>query len=318
MVKKWLLKMQPGAEAHIWQFQLLLATVTVITVFTIVESTFARWALIISLFLYYAANLIVVYGRVLDVSNIRQANHQAPEEMVERDKQGKRKLLLWVLLAIVAICSVLYYIAQRVPSDTQGHIAFFAAVGATGAWMTGIALALFTYQQWQLRKAEHSLLYTPRLMLDYAGPPIVGRIEENGVRYPYGIKWDIFVRNLSRIPILIHRVTLEIRLSGNERTNRVGLDPLYAHLLEPPTPPRPFQVSLDTPKIVRWIVEGTSVGETLDYVSAESNRREFELVCRVSASMPQNPEIWIAKEFFSEPIHIPQDAPWGDPISFLT
>ena len=75
MVKKWLSKMQPWAEAHIWQFQLLLATVTVVTVFAIVESTFARWALIISLFLYYAANLIVVYGRVLDVSNIRQANH---------------------------------------------------------------------------------------------------------------------------------------------------------------------------------------------------------------------------------------------------
>jgi len=312
--------MQPWAKAHIWQFELLLATVAVVTVLTLLKNVFARWALIISLFLYYAAKLTTVYTvEPSEVSSEKESRQRTQERRGTSGvlKQWKWPLLGLLVLAIVAFL-LYYFVARRLSADTQGYIAFFVSIGAIGAWVTGIALAIFAYQQWQIRKTEHGLLFIPQLSLALGGPPIAGLLNEDGMRYPYRVEWTVVIRNISQIPVSINRLGLEVRLAGVSDSKRAVFSPKDAHILEPANLRAPFDITLSTPQRIRWIAEGPDVGDTFDYVSGDSGKREFELICRVSYSIPQSPNNWITDEIISEPCYISEKASWGRAQPFLT
>lgn len=319
-VQPLLRKMQPWARAHIWQFELLLATVAVIMVLTLLKNAFAFWALLISLFLYYAARLITVYTIEPSGASTGQETRQERRErwgIIRVLKRWRWPLLGLLVLAIIAFL-LYYFVARQLPVNTQGYMTFFTSVGAIGAWVTGIALAIFAYQQWQMRHVEHSLLFIPRLLFSPVGPPITGMLEKDPVRYPYRVEWTVAIRNVSQIPIWIDRLALEVRLAGIADSKRAIFSPKDAHILEPADLIPPFDVTLSTPRKISWIIEGPNAGDTFDYVSGDSGSREFELVCRTSYSIPQSPNKWITDEIISEPCYVPENAGWGRSKYVLT
>lgn len=118
-VQPLLRKMQPWARAHIWQFELLLATVAVIMVLTLLKNAFAFWALLISLFLYYAARLITVYTIEPSGASTGQETRQERWErwgIIRVLKRWRWPLLGLLVLAIIAFL-LYYFVARQLPRE---------------------------------------------------------------------------------------------------------------------------------------------------------------------------------------------------------
>ncbi|MBE9513174.1 MAG: hypothetical protein IMY77_03890 [Chloroflexi bacterium] len=236
------------------------------------------------------------------------------------EMSGRNIWILVVILALVAIIIVAIFVPRQLQLDPQGYQTFYMAFAATGAWVTGIALAMFAYQQYKLRQTEHGLLFEPQILLRSAGTPITGELTYNNQRYPYRIEWTVLILNTSQQPILIEFMSLRIRQWGwGKATDKEGYlnTPSY-HVLEPDGLEPPFQVTLTTPRRIRWIIEGYSAGQDLDDFFGDSNNRNFEFIFYVQAINPQDPSTSIWYGISSNSFRIPKDAPWGDKIPTLT
>lgn len=186
----------------------------------------------------------------------------------------------------------------------------FTALGAIGAWVTGIALAVFAYLQWQVHQKQHNLLYTPRLKLLSSGTPVTGPGYYDETSYPYRIEWTILLQNSSKLPISVRHLVVENRLLGEENERQGILTPLYCRGVEPENIQLPFQVTSVAPVKIKWIVEGPNAGDPFAYVSNDKDKRGFQLICKIKYTTPLD-ERTLTEEIVSDEVYVPLDAKWG-------
>ena len=256
-MKKWLPIVEAWARILVGGFGLVLATVGVIMVFPLLTTDFARWALPIALLLYYPAAVIVVYSEARNRPSSRQADSPEGREhegIVQRPKQSRWLLLALVGLAIITVVLLYHVLTPSFVAAMDDVTAFFAAFAAVGAWVTGIALAMFAFQQWKLHRFEHSLSFTPEILLTSGGPPKVGPARENSMDYPYRVGWTVFVHNASQLPVVIQQVDLVVRPTGGHG-KPATLSPKDAHIVGPNV----FEVTLSRSQSIRWIAEGSTM-----------------------------------------------------------
>lgn len=320
---KWLQMIEPNAKYFMWVFGMVLAIATVVNILDMLTPS-SRLILVISLILFFFAGLIVFISDVRRRFTTRASNQQEYARMPTRTEQsGRNRWILIGLLVLAAVILVAIFVPRQLQLDPQGYQTFFIAFAGIGAWVTGIALAVFAYQQYKLRQTEHRLLFEPQLLLTS------GNISITGLRTypllekpePFQIKWTVFIQNTSNIPILIEHMEVYVKLFGKDPGR---LQPLERHcrVADPPDLTIPFEVTLAKPQYVTWIVEGSdsfgSAGDAFDIVSIDSDKRIFVLIARVSLRKPRDPkEPAFFKETVSRPIYIPKDANWVSKTPFL-
>ena len=311
---KWLKMIEPNAKYFMWVFGMVLATATVVNILDILTPS-SRLMLIIFLILFYLAGLIVF------ISDLRRSSKQESTQIpTDIERAGRNRWALLGILALIAIILVPIFVARQLQLDSQGYQTFFIAFAGIGAWVTGIALAVFAYQQYKLRQTEHRLLFEPQMLLDSAGIPIAAGLRYKNQKYPYAIEWTVLIHNTSQQPILIKFMSLRImQLGWGKVTDKEGYlnKPSY-HVLEPDGLEPPFQVTLTTPQRIRWIIEGYNAGQDLDDSFGDSNNRNFQLIFYVHAINPQDPSTPISRVIGSNSFRVPKDAKWGDKIPTLT
>ena len=306
-------KLEPWARMLVWVFGILLAAATVIMVYSLIRPSFAGCALLILFFLYLPAAVIVASSEARNLASSGQKNHLERQE--HKRIAEHPKLYVWLLLVVMGlavVAPILHFVVRPLFSDAGEFMALFAALGAIGALLTGIALAVFAFQQWKLHRFEHSLSFTPEILLTSGGSPRIGQARENSMDYPYRIRWTVFVHNVSQLPVVIRQVELVVRPTGGHGKPAV-LSPKDAHIVGADV----FEVTLSRSQSIRWIAEGSTMRDLLDYASDGSGIRDFELICKASGVAPQTPDRIITKEVVSAPIYIAQDAPWGPSTPFL-
>ena len=317
-MNKWLKWIEFGAMVYVSIFTMVLAILTVIgTLHLLPEQTGFNLLIYLIIFLFALEFLFILESwRRFPV---RKDNLDESTRVIESIRQLKRRG--WALLGLFLLAGIslaLVFVARQLPSDATGYQAFFTGFAAIGAWITGIALVVFTYQQWRLRRIEHSLLFTPQIILTSGVSPVTGPTVIDSQQYPYRIEWAVLAQNTSQLPVVVNHMEILIRLAGEDGGRQTILTPLYCHVLEPNDLRPPFQISLSTPRQIRWIVEGPNVGDAFDYVSGDSNIRDFELICKIFAAIPQHRDSFIIVETLSDRFYVPMDAPWGISTSFLT
>ena len=297
----------------------VLASIIVLAMWTIFTSPLGiTWFAKAFLIIFISAAAIVFYFEARHLSHRQPSNQQENTgRPAYTERSGRNRWISIGLLVLVVIILVPIFARQRLP-DPQEYQAFLTAFAATGAWVTGIALALFAYQQYRLRQTEHSLLFEPQILLRSAGTPITEELKYNNQRYPYRVEWTVLILNTSQQPILIEFMSLRIRQWGKATDKEGYLNIPSYHVLEPDGLEPPFQVTLTTPQRIRWIIEGYNAGQDLDDFFGDSNNRNFELIFYVQATNPQDPSTSIFYGIISNSFRIPKDAPWGDKIPTLT
>ena len=300
---------------------IVLASIIVLAMWTILSSPFGQfWFARIFLIIFIIALSIVFYFEVQSLLRRRQNSQQKDKGIPKhREQSGRNRWILIGLLVLAAVILVAIFVPRQLQLDPQGYQTFFIAFAGIGAWVTGIALAVFAYQQYKLRQTEHRLLFEPQILLRSAGTPITGELTYNNQRYPYRIEWTVLILNTSQQPILIEFMSLRIRQWGwGKATDKEGYlnIPSY-HVLEPDGLEPPFQVTLTTPQRIRWIIEGYNAGQDLDDFFGDSNNRNFELIFYVQATNPQDPGTSIFYGIISNSFRVPKDAKWGNSIGVL-
>lgn len=314
---KWLAKLDIPARAFIWPFVMILAILTVVLNISIFNEP-TRLILLIYLILFFIATSIVFLNEVL--RNQIKTSVQETGSSVNIEHAGRYRWISIGLLLLVVIVIGLIFVARQLPPTTQGYQTFFTAFAGVGAWVTGIAIAVFAYQQYKLRQTEHSLLFNPQLILTSGDISFTGSLLLWQMREPYTIKWTVYLQNTSQIPILIQDMNVYVRLVGEESSEQSRLasrlTPRYCHIVEPENLMLPFEVSLTKPYHIMWLVDG-SAGDVFDYVSRDSGNRDFVLIFEVAAKRPQDPkESIFFKETTSWGIHVPKDANWVSKTPF--
>jgi len=308
-IDKRLQKLEPHAKYFVWWFGIILATASVASVSNILNPT-NRVVIWICLFLFIFAGLIV------SISDLRRSKQNGTEIPSKIEQPGRNRWVSIVILALAVIILVPIFARQLLPVP-QEYQAFLTAFAATGAWVTGIALALFTYQQYKLRQTEHRLLFEPQIVLS-GGSPKIGLGVFNNKKYPYRIEWPVFIYNTSQMPVLIEYMQVRVKLAGEDSGREGLISPTYCHVVEPENLSEQFEVTLTKPCHITWIVEGSSAGDVFDYVSGDSGKRDFVLIFRVIDKRPQDPEEAIfPRETVSWPIHVPKDANWGPSTPYV-
>ncbi len=219
------------------------------------------------------------------------------------------RIVIGVIILMVLIEIILSIFSF---SKTYGweDLTTFTALGAAGAWVTGVALAVFAYLQWRVHQQQHNLLYTPKIQLSSGGTPATGPSSYGDTYYPYRVEWTALLHNSSQMPIFIFRLDVEIRFSGEESGKRTAIPPFCCHVLEPKNIQYPLQVTLAEPVRVKWIIEGTGASDLFEYMSNDINKRNFQLVCRISyATRLDQPAL--PAEVVSEDFYVPLQAAWG-------
>lgn len=311
---KWLKMIEPNAKYFMWVFGMVLATATVVNILDILTSS-SRLMLIIFLILFFLAGLIVF------ISDLRRSSKQESTQIpTDIERAGRNRWALLGILALMAIILVPIFVARQLQLDSQGYQTFFIAFAGIGAWVTGIALAVFAYQQYKLRQTEHRLLFEPQMVLTSGPVSITGSTRAHlfADDRPYQIRWTVFIQNTSQIPVVIEHMQVVVRPAGEDSGREASLTPTYCRVTEPDDLTIPFEVSLSKPHHIVWLIEG-SAGDVFDYVSGESGNRDFVLVLKVFAKKVQDPEEFIfPKETRSSwDIHVPKDANWVSKTPFL-
>jgi len=230
----------------------------------------------------------------------------------------RNRWILIGLLVLAAVILVAIFVPRQLQLEPQGYQTFFIAFAGIGAWVTGIALAVFAYQQYKLRQTEHRLLFEPQILLTS------GSISITGLRTypflekpePFQIKWTVVIQNTSQIPLLIEHMEVYVKLEKDSE-RQAFLTPTYCHVVEPNNLTTPFEVTLTKPQRIVWIVEG-SAGDIFDYVSGDSGKRDFIFIFRILAKNPRDPGgPFLSQKTLSWPIHVPKDANWVSKTPFL-
>jgi len=318
-MNNWLQKIEPYAKLVVWIFGIIMAGLAVATVLPLLIGNILYWVWIAVFFIFLIAALAVF---LVDVRHLFHKQPSTKEEYAERSASiahPSRNKWITIGVVVLAVIILVPIIARQLLPVPQEYQAFLTAFAATGAWVTGIALALFTYQQYKLRQAEHNLLFEPQVLLTS------GNISTTGLSInpflkkpePFRISWTVFIQNTSNIPILIEHMQVYVKLDGEDSKKQASLTPTYCEVSEPASLSMPFEVTRTKAQRVVWVVEG-SAGDTLNYVSGDSGKRDFVLIFRIFAKNPQNPKgSFLSEETLSWPIHIPQDANWVSKTPFL-
>ncbi len=298
----------------------VLASVIVLVMWTIFTSPLGiTWFANAFLIIFISAAAIVFYSEARHLFRKQPSNQQESIQIpVHIERPGRNRWISIGLLVLGTIVIGLIFVARQLPPTPQGYQTFFIAFAGIGAWVTGVALAVFAYQQYKLRQTEHSLLFQPQLLLRSAGTPIAKDLRYKNQKYPYGIEWSVLIHNTSQQPILILCMLLRIR-QWERGTYKDGYlsSPSY-HVLEPDGLEPPFQVTQTTPQRIKWIIEGYNAGQDLDDSFGDSNNRNFQLIFYAQAINPQDPSTPIFYGINSNSFRIPKDAPWGGKITTLT
>lgn len=311
------LKIEFQARYLMMVFGMVLATATVIGIFNIVSNNI-RLILLVFLILYFAAGLIVFISDLWHSSTKQTTKQKAQTAPRIEHSAGTRWLSIGLMLAMAIIVGLIF-LWRQLPATPERYQAFFTAFAGIGAWVTGISLAAFAYQQYKLRQTEHNLLFNPQLILTSGIPSIHGLLFYPFLTKPepYQIEWHVIIQNTSQIPILIQDMEVCVRLVGEESGEQSRLTPSYCHIAEPDNLTRSFEVNLNNSKRIVWIIEG-SAGDVFDWVSRYSDKRDFVLIFRVFAKISQDSDAPISyKETVSWPIHVPKDANWVSKTPFL-
>ena len=144
---------------------------------------------------------------------------------------SRSSIIIWSAIAfIVLVVLILYSIAQRLPSNSQGYTAFFTALGAIGACITGIALAVFAYLTWAVSYRQQETLLFPFLGLRmvYTYPHHGERVFEDASNYYHGIKWEVEITNPGSVPIEILRYEFGIENTKTGKTSYITGLPCHA------------------------------------------------------------------------------------------
>lgn len=300
----------------------VLASVIVLAMWTIFTSPLGiTWFAKAFLIIFISAAAIVFYFEARHLFRKQPSNQQESTQIPTLEEQPSRNR--WALLGMIALAAIILIpvlAKQRLP-DPQEYQSFLTAFAGVGAWVIGIALVVFTYQQYKLRQTEHNLLFNPQLILTSGDISFTGSLLLWQMREPYTIKWTVYLQNTSQIPILIQDMNVYVRLVGEESSEQSRLasrlTPRYCHIVEPENLMLPFEVTLTKPYHIMWLVDG-SAGDVFDYVSRGSGNRDFVLIFEVAAKRPQDPkESIFFKETTSWGIHVPKDANWVSKTPFL-
>lgn len=306
------------ARFFTWMFGMILAILTVVAVLPLLTGN-VRPTLLIMLILFLIAGLVVF---VSDVQHRFAQRVKTPEKqtgiLMNIKWTARNRWILIGLLVLAAVILVTIFVPRQLQLDPQGYQTFFIAFAGIGAWVTGIALAVFAYQQYKLRQTEHRLLFEPQILLTS------GNISITGLRTypflekpePFQIKWTVVIQNTSQIPLLIEHMEVYVKLEKDSE-RQAFLTPTYCHVVEPNNLTTPFEVTLTKPQRIVWIVEG-SAGDIFDYVSGDSGKRDFIFIFRVLAKNPRDPGgPFLSQETLTWPIHVPKDANWVSKTPFL-
>lgn len=305
---KWLAKLDIPARAFIWPFVMILAILTVVLNISIFNEP-TRLILLIYLILFFIATSIVFLNEVL--RNQIKTSVQETGSSVNIEHAGRYRWISIGLLLLVVIVIGLIFVARQLPPTTQGYQTFFIAFAGIGAWVTGIALAVFAYQQYKLRQTEHSLLFNPQLLLS-SSAPIIGEAVYNRRDYPYRIEWSMLIQNTSSVPIIIGHMAIKVKSARGDlgREEYIPYDCYF--ILEPDGLEPPFQVTIAAPQRVKYVIAGRDMAQVLDYVSGNSKSRVFELIFKVRATIPQGQSAPTIMETASIPFIVPEKAKWGN------
>ena len=229
-----------------------------------------------------------------------------------KPKRNFRMIVIFAGIAAISalVIGVLIFVALHLPANASGYEAFFTAVGAIGTLITGIALSIFAYYQWRISDRQHKLLYSPELVISGRGSPRVGPGKDNGMEYPFRIEWVVLINNTSQLPIVVEHMGIELTFAGQDSYKRAPLTPLYCHMAEPRELTPPFQITLNSPQTIKWIVQGPNAGDPFDYVSVDDNSRDFRLVFTIFYNIPPIPETKV-EGYVSGQFHVVKNAPWG-------
>jgi len=295
---------------------IVLAIITVANVLPILpENVGVQLAIFLIIFIFAAAIVFVFDVRPLFR---KQLSKQEKDTEIPRniEQTGRNRWILIVTLVLVAIILVLIFVARQLQLDSQGYQTFFIAFAGIGAWVTGIALAVFAYQQYKLRQTEHRLLFNPQVLLSRSAP-ITGEAVYNNRKYPYRIEWSVFIQNTSSVPIIIEHMAIKLKSARGDlgREEYIPYDCYF--ILEPDGLEPPFQVTIAAPQRIKYVITGRDMAQVLDYVAGDSNSRVFELIFKVRATTPQSPTTPTIMETISVPIIIPENAKWGNPTPYL-
>ncbi len=295
----------------------VLASVIVLAIWTIATMPFEEtWFVYFFLITFIIATAVVFYFEVRHLFR-RQQSTQKEHIPAHTEQPGRNKWISIGLLVLVAIILVPIFARQLLP-DSLEYQAFLTAFAATGAWVTGIAIVVFAYYQYKLRQTEHRLLFEPQILLTSGDISTTGSTNYPFLvgQKPFQIKWTVFIQNTSQIPMLIHLMLVNVRLNEKDSKRETQLTPTYCHIAEPENLSTPFEVSLIKSQSITWVIDG-SAGDAFDYVSGDSNKRDFILIFKVFAERSQDPGAFVYEETTSSPIHVPQDANWVSKTPFL-
>ena len=314
-IDKWLEKLEAPARVFVWIFVMILAILTVVPALSNLTAT-SGLRLLIYLILFFIAITIVSSIEIRHARRKQTKSYADTRVSTNIELSDRNRWILIAILALAAIILAAIFVPRQLKLNSQGYQTFYMAFAAIGAWVTGIALAVFAYQQYKLRQTEHRLLFEPQLILTAGTISIPPPIPHYLTQKPYQIKWTVFVQNTSQIPILIEHMEIFVKLAKGDAGRQSSLTP-YCHVAEPDNLRMPFEVSLMKPQHLVWVVEG-SAGDVFDYVSGEGGNRDFVLIFRVFAKRPQDPkESIFYKETISWGIHVPKDANWVSKTPFL-
>lgn len=315
---KWLKWIEFGAVVYVAIFTMVLAILTVIGTLDILPERTAV-GLLVSLIVFFFAIEFIFILESWRRFPLRQANRVkiSTESTVVLQFRQRGWILLGLFLLVIIVLA-LAFIAKQLPPDATGYQAFFTAVTAFGAWITGAALAIFTYHQWQLRRTEHNLLFDPQITLTSGGTPMTGLAIHNVVKYPYRVEWTVFIQNTSQLPVLVNYVQVNLMLAAQDKSRQAPLYPIFCHILEPADMKPPFEVTLTSPQRIKLIVEGSNAGDAFDYVCGDSGSRDFELLCKIFGTTLNGPQRSTSAELCSESFYVPQNAGWDTSSAVMT
>lgn len=326
-MNKWLRKSESyveyWAKFFVMIFGIALAIFTVISILPILpEDDQLRLLIFLILFMVAASIVFLFETRHLFRKQpiIKQEGTEIPEHLghISRNR--------WIsigLLVLIVVVLGLAFLARQLPATPQGYQTFFMAFAAIGAWVTGIAIAVFAYQQYKLRQTEHRLLFEPQLVLTSGDIFASGSRVHDSVAVPYQINWTVFIQNTSQTPMLIDYMDIWAKLAADRlgwqgwQVYITSTRERVCHVAEPENLSMPFEVTITKPQRIKWTIEGL-FGDAFDSLSRESNQRDFVLACRVSYKRYGDPaDVLFDKEVVSDSINIPQDANWVSKTAFL-
>jgi uncharacterized membrane protein len=310
-IDKWLEKLEVPARLFVWIFVMILAVLTVVPNISNLTETTGRM-LLTYLILFFIA-LTIVSSIEIRHARRKQAkpSYEDVRESTYIEHSSYNKWISIGLLVLVAIILVAVFVPRLLQLDAQGYQLFYTAFAGIGAWVTGIALAVFAYQQYKLRQTEHRLLFKPQLLMSSSAPIKNWNAVYNERIYNYSIEWSVFIQDTSSVPIIIEHMAIKLK-SARGKLGREEYIPYDCYLiLEPDGLEPPFQVTMAIPQRIKYVIAGHDMAQLLDYVAGNSKSRVIQLIFKVRAKTPQGPSMPIM-EISSDPFFIPENADWSD------